>query len=104
MRVLKQPIQVRGYDMYDMFKIRGLLAFDRESRIMRVACSYGYKEDDGDFKPSEFKDHSIVINIEGDEFDKINMRIRKDDQGNIWSIIEERLYEYIQDTRNLFRE
>lgn len=104
MRVLKQPVQVRGYDMYDMFKIRGLLAFDVESKTMRVSCSYGYKDEAGNFKPSEFKDHSIVISIEGEEFDKINMRIRKDDQGNIWSIIEERLYSYIQETRNLFRE
>lgn len=102
-KTLKNPIKVRGYDMYDKFKVRGILRYDVELRRMLVSCSYGYVKV-GKFIPSELKEHHITKEFTGLEFDKINARIRQKDMGFIWDIIEQRILMVLQEREGLFKE
>ena len=102
-KTLKNPIEVRGYDMFDKYKIRGVLRYDVEAKKMVISCSYGY-EKSGKFIPSEIKEHNFTVAFIGDEFDRLNARIRQADQGHIYDILEGRLYELIQEKQNLFME
>lgn len=100
---LKDPIKVREYDMYDCFKVRGILRYDVESKRISVSCSYGYMKS-GEFKPSELKEHHITKDFIGKDFDKINARIRQKDIGHIWDILQERILIAIQEREKLFKE
>lgn len=102
-KTLKNPIEVRGYEMFDKYKLRGVLRYDIESKKMVVSCSYGY-EKSGKFIPSEIKEHNFSVTFVGDDFDRLNARIRQMDQGHVYDILEGRLYELLQEKHNLFRE
>lgn len=102
-KVLKDPIKVRGYAMFDKFKLRGILRYDNEGKRLVISCSYGY-EKSGKFVPSEMKEHHFSMEFVGEEFDRLNARIRKGDQGNLYDLLEKRVLEMIQENRDLFKE
>jgi len=105
MHTLKEPIEVRGYAMFDKFKLRSILSYNKEIKEMRVAYSYGHLDDDKKhFVPSQFKEHSGVITISGTDFAKIDHPINSSESGYIWDIIKNRIYDFLNAKHGWFRD
>ena len=105
MRTLKDPIEVRGYAMFDKFKLRGLLMYNEEIKRIRVAYSYGHLSDDkSSFVSSPFKEHSSVIQFDNKEFDKLNRPLSSKESGQIWEILQERIYNLLNEKFSWFKE
>lgn len=105
MRTLRNPIEVRGYAMFDKFKVRGLLIYNKELKRMRISYSYGHLDEHKKyFVPSQFKEHSGVLIFEGKEFDKIDRPLSSKESGSIWEILKTRIYYCLNEKHNWFRE